>query len=312
MMERKIGLDTPATPTLRVGRFPTVAAAALTLFLSALVAVPARAEDRGLKPNYDWVVEMRGVVDKGWRILSPEQQRTRLLLITPDSSTAVMVSVADRSVRPVDQALVIKQPDGTVDVLAGAIMPGVVVQLKIEGSSVSFPFKGDLVTLRPRPPLLGLHTVDELVADRPPFGDGIKTYKPEDPIVAFLKSYKKPTEIEIFFGSWCPVCEHWVPRLLKSMQVAGNSKIQVKLIGVPHNFDKDQDLARQKGIRGLPTFIIRQDGVEVGRIVGAPQEGKSIEGAVADVLKAKAGSEGSQTAETRGEPAKEAAPAAKQ
>jgi hypothetical protein len=44
---------------------------------------------------------------------------------------------------------------------------------------------------------------------------------------------------------------------------------------------------RRKGLRGLPTFIIMQEGIEVGRIVGAPEKG-TVEAAVADVLRAKA------------------------
>ena len=68
--------------------------------------------------------------------------------------------------------------------------------------------------------------------------------------------------------------------------MASNSKIQCNLIGVARDFSTDQSLAKNKGIRGLPTFIIRQNGIEVGRIVGAPDKG-TVEAALADVLRAK-------------------------
>jgi thiol-disulfide isomerase/thioredoxin len=223
--------------------------------------VAALAEDRGMKPSYDFVVDIDGVVDKAWKMMSPPNLKTRILLISPLGDQALLVSISDKSVRPVDRMMIKNNPDGSADILAGGVF-----------------------TLKPRPPLLGPHTVQDLVTDRPPFGDGIKSYQPEAAAVSYLKTYDKPTEVEVFFGSWCPVCEAWVPKFLKAVQQAGNSKIQVSLIGVSRDFNTDQNLAKAKGIRGLPTFIIRQNGIEVGRLVGAPESG-TLEAALAGVLK---------------------------
>lgn len=243
-----------------------------------------RAEDRGLKPYYDFVVEVDGVTDTGWQIMAGPV-RTRMLLVSPPGDQAMMMSIPEKSVRPVDTKLLLKH-DGVVDVLAGAASATRIIPLVQAGGTVSFTLDGRTLVLKPRPPLLGPHTVDDLVKDRPNFGDGIKTYKPDVKAVSYLKGYAKPTEIEIYFGSWCPVCEAWVPKLLKTVQDASNEKIQVNLIGLARDFDKNPQLAREKGIHGLPTFIIRQGGIEVGRLVGAPQTG-TIEGQVADVLRAK-------------------------
>ncbi len=256
------------------------------MFASALLAFSVLlAEDRGLKPVYDFVVDVDGVVDKGWRVLAG-QQKNRLLLMSPPGDQALMVSFPEKSVRPADTKLLLKH-DGVVDVLAGGLSATRILPLTIAGPTASFTVDGRTFTLKSRPPLLGPHSVDDLVNDRPDFGEGIKTYKPDAAAVAFLKGYEKATEVEIFFGSWCPVCEVLVPKLIKSFQVAGNSRLQMNLFGVAHDFAQNGDLVKAKGIRGLPTFIIRQDGVEIGRIVGAPKDGAPVEGALVDLLKAK-------------------------
>ena len=257
-----------------------------TILVSALLvaaATAALAEDRGLKPIYDFVVDVNGTVDKGWRILAAKE-KNRLLLISPPGDQALLLAVTDKSVRPVDRLMMKNNPDGTIDILAGGVSATRIIPVVTSAMNASFTVDGRIITLKPRPPLLGIHSVQELVSDRPSFGEGIKTYQPEAAAVTYLKTYDKPTDIEIFFGSWCPVCEAWVPKFLKSLQQAGNSKIQYSLIGVSRDFSSDQSLAKAKGIRGLPTFIIRQNGIEVGRLVGAPESG-TLESALAGMLK---------------------------
>lgn len=268
-----------------IRRFTRLSLRFVLVHAALLVAVSAAlAEDRGLKPSYDFVVDINGVVDKGWKMMSPPQNKTRILLVSPLGDQALLISISDKSVRPVDRLMIKNNPDGTTDLLAGGVSATRIIPLVASGAGASFTADGRTFTLKARPPLLGPHSVQELVSDRPNFGDGIKTYQPEATAVSYLKSYDKPTEIEIFFGSWCPVCEAWVPKFLKSLQQAGNSKIQVSLIGVSRDFNTDQNIAKAKGIRGLPTFIIRQNGIEVGRLVGAPESG-TLEAALAGVLK---------------------------
>ena len=262
------------------------ASALLTCVLCLFGALSTTfAEERGLKPIYDYVVEVSGVTDNNWKVYAPEQ-KNRLLLISPPGDLALLVVLAEKAVRPVDRTLMMTKSDGSIDLLAGAASTTRIIPLEVKGATAGFTVDGRPLALKPRPALLGLHTLQDLVSDRPSFGEGIRKYQPESGVVSFLKSYAKPTEIEVYFGSWCPVCEAWVPRFLKSIQQAGNSHLDVKLFGVPKDFSNDQEIAKKKGIRGLPTFIIRQEGIEVGRIVGAPEKG-TLEAAVADVLRAK-------------------------
>lgn len=68
-------------------------------------------------------------------------------------------------------------------------------------------------------------------------------------------------ELEYWSAEWCGPCK-------------GMRSIINELVGAGVNItkiDADQhvDRAREIGIRGIPTFIIRRDGVEVERLVGA-------------------------------------------
>jgi thiol-disulfide isomerase/thioredoxin len=254
----------------------------LALLLAATAGGALFADDRGLKPFYDFVVEVGGVVDPGWKMYAPAQ-KTKILLVSPSKDQYFMLSVSEKAARPVDRSLTKMNADGSIDALAGSVSTTRIIPLVQSGSSISFSLDTRTIALKPRPPLVGPHSLSELISDRPTFGEGIQKYQPEAAAVSYLKAYSKPTEIEVFFGSWCSVCEAWVPKFLKSLNEAGNAKIQYQLIGVAHDY---QEAAKNEGVRGLPTFIIRQNGVEVGRIVGAPQTG-TVEGALADVLRSK-------------------------
>src|SRR5262249_59283312 len=176
-------------------RRPPRGVLALAALLAACAA--ARAEDRGLKPNYDFVVDINGVTDKGWKMMSPPQNKTRILLVSPLGDQALLVSIADKSVRPVDRLMVKSNPNGTTDILAGGVSATRIIPLVANGSGATFVSDARTFMLKPRPPLLGPHSVEDLVSDRPNFGEGIKSYQPEAAAVSLLKSYDKPTQIHV-------------------------------------------------------------------------------------------------------------------
>jgi thioredoxin-like negative regulator of GroEL len=67
-------------------------------------------------------------------------------------------------------------------------------------------------------------------------------------------------QILYFSASWCGPCKAFKP-LMESMQ----SELPVQFIDV----DASPQTAAQYNIRSVPTTIVVQDGMEIGRAVGA-------------------------------------------
>ena len=71
----------------------------------------------------------------------------------------------------------------------------------------------------------------------------------------------KPGKILVKFGApWCQPCQMVAPTL-EEMATEGLAVFDV-------NTDEDQDSAIKYGIRGVPTFIVFEDGKEVKRTSG--------------------------------------------
>ncbi len=131
--------------------------------------------------------------------------------------------------------------------------------------------------------LLGGLTEKQVLQALPSWKQAYDAYRPDSAAVAVIKSVKKPVEILVFLGTWCPDSKREVPRLMKALDQAGNPKIRVKYYGVPHGFRENDDTAAQYRIKAVPTFIVRVGAKEIGRIVERAELG--IEQDLAQILR---------------------------
>jgi thioredoxin 1 len=74
---------------------------------------------------------------------------------------------------------------------------------------------------------------------------------------------KKPTLVE-FWSSWCPACQTMKP-VLEEIKSEYDDKINI----VDVNIDMTPDFIEEFTIRGVPTFILFEEGKEIKREVGA-------------------------------------------
>ncbi len=119
--------------------------------------------------------------------------------------------------------------------------------------------------------LTGALNTTELLAQLAQFPDFDSHYQVNMDVVEPLKHIQTPTEIVVIIGTWCPDCHRDIPRFDSIINAIKNSNIQVKYVGVDKQKVDTQGLAAQYKFSRLPTYIIRQKGSEIGRIVERPE-----------------------------------------
>ena len=75
---------------------------------------------------------------------------------------------------------------------------------------------------------------------------------------------------EIFLGTWCGDSRREVPRLEKIFIELGVDFNQVSIITVDRDKVSPNDEQNGKDIRYVPTLIVKNNNIEIGRIVESP------------------------------------------
>lgn len=77
----------------------------------------------------------------------------------------------------------------------------------------------------------------------------------------------KPVLVD-FYADWCAPCKTVAP-LVEALARNYGGRIDVKKVDV----DRNPELAKQFGIRGIPTLLLFKDGTVAGSLVGAATQG---------------------------------------
>jgi thiol-disulfide isomerase/thioredoxin len=231
-------------------------------------SAPADAVLRNFEISGDFKVAIDGKDQPKAEIYLSETARAYILM-TSEFPSPLLVSAPTQSVDTVDLMKVAKQPTGTIDLLADAVLEPV-GKYTVDGPNIDFTFAGKKVRVSPRPYLLGKHTGAELLAYNPAYTRKANAYTPDAAIVKRLKAQKEPVRILTFFGSWCPHCSAHVPLLLKVEQGLAGGKFQFEYLGMPKGpaFGEVPE-AKELKVTGVPTSILFVGGKEIGRIPNA-------------------------------------------
>lgn len=106
---------------------------------------------------------------------------------------------------------------------------------------------------------------------QPDFDDNLASYQPDPDAIAKLAALDKDTEIVLIVATWCPDCHRETPRFAKIIQLADNSNIRTRFIAVDRSRSDPQGLAAGYDWQRIPTFMVFQNGQEIGRIVERPE-----------------------------------------
>jgi tetratricopeptide (TPR) repeat protein len=119
------------------------------------------------------------------------------------------------------------------------------------------------------------------------FNKNYSNYRVDSATANLIKPLLKKRTITIFLGTWCGDSKREVPRFYKILDYCRASPAAIQLVMVSNHSDayKQSPRHEEKGLNifRVPTFIIREKGKEIGRIIESPVE--SLEKDLYKILK---------------------------
>ncbi len=258
-------MRTTTSPVFRLALLALLAAGAQTGPVAAQ-PVGSDALFSDFQPSGDFVVEIDGRAQPRAEIYQSDRAGS-LLLIGPELSTPILINLRAQTVEALDLMKVAKQPDGSVDLLADAMLSPL-GRVRLEGEDLAFSAESKTVRIKARPFLIGAKSLDEVLGYSPEYQRKASRYAPDAGAMKRLKAQKEPVRVLTFFGSWCSHCKKHLPLLLKVGQGLGGGKFQFDFFGLPPRFNGEPE-ATKFGVTGVPTAILFVGGKEIGRIPAA-------------------------------------------
>jgi len=255
-------------PTRRAsGQARGKAAVLLAMFVVLAAAAagqraPADNVFRDFQRNGDYVLLINGKQVPAE--IYQSQRVAAILVISSSFLSPVLLSPGLGVAQTVNLMKVSKKPDGSIDLLADAVLT-TQGALDLQEDEVHFKADGISATLAPTPPLLGLRRIDEVTAHNPEYLPRAASYAPNPQALAAFKKEQRPVTVRIFYGSWCPHCREMVPHAIRLEQLLKGSRIHFEYFGLPRNFGSDP-AAVKNNIKTVPTGIVYLNGKEIGRI----------------------------------------------
>jgi thiol-disulfide isomerase/thioredoxin len=138
--------------------------------------------------------------------------------------------------------------------------------VEAQGAAVQEPAKKE--------DLVGPATREQIEGTAPEWVQAQVEAKPDAEAAKALAAVPPGAELTIFLGTWCGDSRREVPRFWRSVDMAGGTvPFKVTYVTVDPQKKEPAGPVTENGIRYLPTFIVRRDGREVGRIVETAPNG---------------------------------------
>jgi thiol-disulfide isomerase/thioredoxin len=136
--------------------------------------------------------------------------------------------------------------------------------------------------------LVGPATREQVEGAAPEWVQAEVESQPDAEAAKTLAAVAPGAEVTIFLGTWCGDSRREVPRFWRALDLAGGSvPFKISYVTVDRHKQEPAGPVTASSIRFLPTFIVRRDGREVGRIVETSPHG--IEHDLLALLTGKAG-----------------------
>lgn len=232
---------------------------------ASIAQVPADAVFSGFKRNGEFLFELGGEDLKHAEIYLSERAAS-YLVIAPELASPLLISPRTKSVESVSFMKVMKRDDGTIDLLADASFNRLGA-FDISGQELHFKVKDQDAKLKAKPPLLGSQDAEGLKSFKPEYASLADEYTPEARYVDSLRSQESTVRVQVYFGTWCPVCGRLVPRIMSLADELEGSRIDFEYYGLPQPMT-DDPVTKREDLHGVPTAIVYVGEKEVGRLSG--------------------------------------------
>ncbi len=139
------------------------------------------------------------------------------------------------------------------------------------------------IAVEPMPPMVGEVTLEQLYARHPVYQRRAAAYQPDPEMLEVLAGLGEDIDVVAFFGTWCQICKEHLPALLSTIDHTGNPHLKLTLVALDESASEPADWIEACGVGYItPTFVVRVDKMEVGRIEEAPRV--SVEADLVDIL----------------------------
>lgn len=128
------------------------------------------------------------------------------------------------------------------------------------------------------PVLLGPLTREEIEVAAPDWVEAEIEAQPDLDAAMLLESSFAGAEVVVFLGTWCSDSRRELPRLWRALDdIGADHPAQIRYIGVDRDKQEPSELLAGHDLLYVPTFIVRRDGHEIGRIVEVSPSGIEID-----------------------------------
>ncbi|HYX23963.1 MAG TPA: thioredoxin family protein [Thermoanaerobaculia bacterium] len=122
--------------------------------------------------------------------------------------------------------------------------------------------------------LVGPATREQIEGAAPEWVQAEVEAQPDAGKTKALAAVASGTEVTVFLGTWCGDSRREVPRFWRALDLVGGAvPFKISYVAVDRHKKEPAGPVTESGVQFLPTFIVRRDGREVGRIVETSPHG---------------------------------------
>lgn len=141
-----------------------------------------------------------------------------------------------------------------------------------DGGYIRVDYQKDIYLVQPIPPILGRIEIQKLMQSLPGYTAASAEYKPDKKAIEAIQKEIRDTDILVFFATWSPASKHWIPQLMKTLEVASNPNLHAKYFGLSKDLQEPRYEVGRYHVTQAPTVVVEREGKELGRIEGKPKE----------------------------------------